>query len=363
MIYNVSGDGFAYTGTFFADNPFGIYAFGAQTGVGIYFNSINLSGNTLNQTDAISAGIVLGTSTVADVRDNAVVNNLGRLAATGYGSVGILLQTAASQLALADYNDYFVNPTGSGVKAVGQIGTTASTTIANWRTATGKETNSISVDPFFISATNLHLGCGSPLVGAGTPISFFITDFDGELRNPPPAIGADEPVVPILSAVSSKVHGGAGTFNINLPLVGAPGIESRSTGGSHQIVFTFAVPVNVSSASVTSGTGTAAVPSGSGTNTITVNLTGVTNAQYITVRLNCVDDGTNIGNVSVTMGVLAGDASAGGSVTGTDVSIVKSQSGMPVGVGNFRSDMNAGGSISGTDVSIAKLASGTALPP
>ena len=327
MIYNLSGDGFDYTSaSFFADNPFGIYAFGVQTGVNIYFNSINLTGNTLNQTNALSAGIVLATGTVADVRDNAVVNNLGLLGAIGYGSVGIWLQSASTQLAAADYNDYFVNPTGSGVKAVGQIATTASTTIANWRTATGKETNSISVDPLFISATNLHLGCGSPLVGAGTAIAGVFDDFDLNGRNSPPAIGADEQVAPaLLSAVSSKVHGGAGTFNINLPLVGTPGIESRSTGGNHQIVFTFGAPVTVSSASVTSGTGVAGAPSGSGTNTITVDLTGVTNAQYITVTLTCVDDGTSIGNVSVTMGVLAGDANAGGSVTGTDVSITSNR--------------------------------------
>ena len=364
MIYNLSGDGFDYTSaSFFADNPFGIYAFGTQTGVNIYFNSINLSGNTLNKTLAMSAGIALGTGTVADVRDNAVVNNLGLLGATGYGAVGIWLQSSSTQLALADYNDYFVNPTGSGVKAVGQIATTASTTIANWRTATGKETNSISVNPLFISATNLHLGCGSPLVGAGTSIAGITNDFDNDFaRNSPPAIGADEPVPPtLLSAVSSKMHGGFGPFTINLPLVGTPGIESRSTGGNHQIVFTFAAPVTVSSAAVTSGTGVAGAPSGNGTNTITVNLTGVANAQYITVTL-CADDGTRIGSVSVTMGVLAGDVNFNGAVNGTDVSSVKLQSGSSANGGNFRTDVNAGGTVNGTDVSITKLASGTGLP-
>ena len=102
-------------------------------------------------------------------------------------------------------------------------------------------------------------------------------------------------------------------------------LNPRSTGGAHQIVFTFSAPVTVASATVTSGIGAVGLLSGNGTNTITVDLTGVANAQYITVRLNCVTDGLNVGNVSVTMGVLAGDANAGGSVTGTDVSIVKSQ--------------------------------------
>ncbi len=31
MIYNLSGDGFSYTGSFFADNPFGIYRDSARS--------------------------------------------------------------------------------------------------------------------------------------------------------------------------------------------------------------------------------------------------------------------------------------------------------------------------------------------
>jgi hypothetical protein len=47
--------------------------------------------------------------------------------------------------------------------------------------------------------------------------------------------------------------------------------------------------------------------SGSGTSQITVNLTGVTNVQRITVTLHNVNDGTSNGDVSVSMGVLVGD--------------------------------------------------------
>ena len=232
MIYGLSGDGFSYTGSFFADNPFGIYAFSTQTGVKIYFNSINLSGNTLNQSLALSAGIVLGTGTTADVRDNAIVNNLGLLSATGYGSVGIWLQSASSQLATGDYNDYFVNPTGSGVKAVGQIATTASTTISAWQTATGQEANSKSVDPIFVSATDLHLQTSSTLLGMGVTIGTVANDFDGDLRQSPPDIGADEVITYTLtytagangsiSGVSPQTvpSGGSGTAVAAVPNMG-----------------------------------------------------------------------------------------------------------------------------------------------
>src|SRR5207253_3520651 len=50
-----------------------------------------------------------------------------------------------------------------------------------------------------------------------------------------------------LGAVSRKTHGMAGTFDINLPVTGTPGIECRSGSvpGSHQVVITFATPVTV----------------------------------------------------------------------------------------------------------------------
>ena len=64
------------------------------------------------------------------------------------------------------------------------------------------------------------------------------------------------------SAVSRKTHGTAGTFDIPLPLSGAPGIENRSGGANneHTLVFTFSNNVVSGSANVTSGAGTAYGP-------------------------------------------------------------------------------------------------------
>jgi hypothetical protein len=48
----------------------------------------------------------------------------------------------------------------------------------------------------------------------------------------------------LVSAASRKIHGGAGAFEIDLPLSGSPGIECRGGGGlgNHQVAFTFGAP-------------------------------------------------------------------------------------------------------------------------
>jgi hypothetical protein len=184
----------------------------------------------------------------------------------------------------------------------------------------------------------------------------------------------DPPVaVPLNSVVSRKTHGTAGTFDINLPVITGPrGVECRSGGvnGNFQMVFTFVNTLtSVTSASVTSGTGT--VVGGAGTigadaHQYIVNLTGVTNAQYITVKLtNVHDTAAHAGDVSQQMGILLGDTSSNGTENSTDVSQTKAQSGTVATAANFRTDVTLNGLVNSSDVSTVKVQSGTALssPP
>jgi hypothetical protein len=165
-------------------------------------------------------------------------------------------------------------------------------------------------------------------------------------------------------AFSRKVHGAAGTFDIPLPLSGNVGVECRSGGATndHQMIIDFPSSVTVGSASVTSGTGSVSSFSGSGTLRITANLTGVINVQRITVTLFDVNDGTHMGNVPVSMGVLLGDVNGNAVVNASDVSQTKAQSGQSVMAANFREDVNANGAINATDVSLVKSSAGTGLP-
>jgi N-acetylneuraminic acid mutarotase len=166
------------------------------------------------------------------------------------------------------------------------------------------------------------------------------------------------------SAFSRKTHGAAGTFDVPLPLTGNVGIECRSGGvtNDYQMIINFMTSVTVKSVSVTSGIGSVSDFSVSGPQ-VTVDLAGVINVQTITVTLFNVNDGTHVGNVPVSMGVLVGDTTANGVVNAGDVSQTKSQVGQPVSMSNFREDVNANGTISATDVAQVKANVGTALPP
>jgi hypothetical protein len=166
-----------------------------------------------------------------------------------------------------------------------------------------------------------------------------------------------------INAVSRKVHGTAGTFDIGLPLAGAPGIECR-TGGTtndYQILVTFGGPVTFSTAQVTQGTGSVSSTT-TNSNQVFINLTGVTNAQTIQVTLASVNDGTTTADVSIPMSILVGDTNADRFTDAVDVSQTKSQSGNAVTNSNFREDVNVDGFIDAVDVSLIKSKSGTALP-
>ena len=175
--------------------------------------------------------------------------------------------------------------------------------------------------------------------------------------------------VQLTGVVSRKTHGGAGTYDIVLPSTGSPGIECRSGGanGDHTLVFTFANALTtVGGASISSGIGMlsgAAIDGGDPRNYI-VNLTGVTNAQNITVNLADVNTsgGGYSASVPASMSVLLGDTTADTSVNSADISQTKSRSGQGVGSANFRSDVNVDGSLNSADISLVKSKSGTALP-
>ncbi len=164
-------------------NGYGI-AVNSGGGYKIYYNSINL---TTNQSTGTSAAIfvssAVNTTNAIDLRNNIFANN--QSTNTRYSIYSGAAKTVYSNI---DYNDYWSAGT------LGFLGG-AQATIAAWRTATGKDVNSVSIQPVFTSATDLHLNPASnaTLDNLGTPISGITDDIDADIRNTvTPDMGADE---------------------------------------------------------------------------------------------------------------------------------------------------------------------------
>jgi hypothetical protein len=175
--------------------------------------------------------------------------------------------------------------------------------------------------------------------------------------------------VQLVTATSIKSHGGVGTFGIDLPLIGSTGIECRSggTNGDYMLVFTFADPLtSVDHASVTTGTGlvNSSKIDPNDPHSYIVDLTGVSNAQTITVSLINVSDSTSNFSPAVagSMGVLLGDVNASGRVDAADVSVVRQQTLQTIDASNFREDVNTSGRIDAADVSVVRQQTLTSLP-
>ena len=168
----------------------------------------------------------------------------------------------------------------------------------------------------------------------------------------------------LTSAVSRKTHGSAGVFDIPLPVTGEPGIECRSSNGRHTLVFTFSSNVVSGSAAVTAGTGSlVGSPTFSG-NTMTVNLTGVTDVQKITVTLSDVTSSTSqvLPDTSVSANMLIGDTTGDKTVNNSDVAQTRGQVGVAVTASNFREDVKVNGGITTADVRLVRSDVGHSLP-
>ena len=179
-------------------------------------------------------------------------------------------------------------------------------------------------------------------------------------------INLDPAPVQLTSVVSRKQHGNGGIFDVDL--TNGNGIECRSGGsaGNYTFVFTFATTLsNIGRIQVAGGTATI-VSSGMGTdgNQYIVNLTGVPNAQILTISLTNVADsnGNFSASTSASVSVLVGDTNADRFTDAIDVSQTKSQSGKPVTNANFREDVNVDGFIDAIDASLVKSKSGASLP-
>jgi hypothetical protein len=207
---------------------------------------------------------------------------------------------------------------------------------------------------------NFRFDSDKPPTNASATIGFFKT---GAPITMAVQVPTPDTTLTFNSAVSRKTHGAAGNFDIDLPLSGNAGVECRSSGGNQTLVLTFSNNVVSGNAAVTAGIGTVGSTSFSG-NTMTVNLTGVSDEQQITVDATNVMDtlGHTLGDAPINAVILAGDTNGNRTVNAADVAQTKAQQGAPVDQTNFRNDVNANGTINAADVAIIKANAGNSVP-
>ena len=180
-------------------------------------------------------------------------------------------------------------------------------------------------------------------------------------------INPAQPLVNV-SAKSRQTQGAAGPFDIDLPLyAGATGpgrgVECRNaSGGAYTIIFNFTNSITAVGG-VTSSCGAPTAAIGTDNHQVLVSLDGGTcNAQYITIQLNNVSDGTNTISPAVTFGLLIGDTNGNGTVNAADVAQTKAQSGAAACPPTFRADVNIDGNINASDIALVKSNVGNSLP-
>jgi hypothetical protein len=186
VIYSIKGDGWS---TFGSDAIVGIYIYSGG-GNKVYFNSVHLYGtaNTYGATTKCAAVYISSTVTNLDLRDNVLANGINS-GVTGSLSFAIYSDAAATVFSFINNNDYYSYGTQ------GMIGYLAAnkTTLADWKTATGKDANSIAANPMFIANNNLMpSGITSPIVFAGVFLPDVLVDILGTTRLAVPTIGAYE---------------------------------------------------------------------------------------------------------------------------------------------------------------------------
>ncbi|MBK8944002.1 MAG: hypothetical protein IPM32_01920 [Ignavibacteriae bacterium] len=165
---------------FIASNYNGINLLNSSN-VDIYFNSVNLFG-TVNTTtfalgyQATSGGIIEN----VNVRNN-IFNNFK----SGY--VVSWIETGTINNVTSNYN--ILNTNGTSFANLNNI--EYSSTFSKYKTDFSLDTNSYNAIVTFISDTDLHIvSVSQPTFGIS--IAGITTDIDGNTRNDPPFIGADE---------------------------------------------------------------------------------------------------------------------------------------------------------------------------
>jgi hypothetical protein len=164
---------------------YGIYTYYSDY-ISYYYNSVLISGGNTNSRALYQAYNTSGNTHGESFKNNIFANSSG-----GYAAYF----TYINHISSLDYNDYYT----TGSNFVYWNGN--KNNLTSLQSASGKDPNSISLDPLFLSNEDLHT-YSAAMSNKGISVSSVTTDFDGDIRSTStPDIGADE-YTPIANDVS-----------------------------------------------------------------------------------------------------------------------------------------------------------------
>jgi len=292
---------------------------GSSTRVG--HNSVSMSGDrgaVATQTPSFALAIS-GIDPTVEVKDNAFATTQ---TASGGGvnarsfAIGVATTTFANLD--ANFNDYFTSGANAGFFRSGSLAAAAGTdyaTVALWGAAIGDDTNSLEVDPQFISATDLHLLANSPLIAVGTPLTGVTIDIDSEARSATtPTIGADEVLADLsITKTDGVTTATPGTTNV-YTIVAANAGPANSTA---TVTDTFPATLTCNWTCVGAGGGTCSA-SGVGNLSDSVTLPAGGSVTYTAMCSISAGATGSLVNTATVSGAAADPVPANNSATDTD---------------------------------------------
>lgn len=271
----------------------------------IVYNSVLVTGPI----SSYSAIFMRGSGSGKTVRNN-IFSNIGS------GFAYVVSDSAVFGIQSSNYNNLYSNGTN-----LGNYNGTIASNLAAWKTASSRDTNSVSGDPGFISNSDLHV-TGSICDNAALPRANVTDDIDGQTRSlTTPDIGADEFVAVSRDigavALISPTNGGCGSTNTNVAVLvtNYGGIAESNfpvttsiTGGSLTENYTGTLNPGDTDTLFYSGTLNTAA-GGNITFTITTNLPGdddpSNNSFSVNVNLTATPSAPLVSNATVCAGELA----------------------------------------------------------
>lgn len=189
IIYNIKGDGDKVSGGTGNFNyiPSGI-SVKAGGNIKIFYNTINLTGNVLGSSYTGNSSCIMIDAAVTnlDIRNNILKNSMTAITPDPLNKTFAIVSYAPNTVFTnIDNNNYFVNGTNP------RIGYLAADVVdfSAWQTATGKDVNSLNIQPYFTSVTDFSLvaNMNCALDGFAAPLAEVTVDFlgvDRDVTNP-----------------------------------------------------------------------------------------------------------------------------------------------------------------------------------